>query len=738
MTFDVDYTAMSAGAKASLATALEAPFCGRIAAAGVPCADLVVELAPDTAGSGGRRARQSGATNATVALPSGTRRSQANNISDSIVANPIAVQTDDGPVTSTAASITAHLSVDAVEVETETTEESSDVLLPVLVIVVIIMLAGCIALVLRHRSLHSPIDLGPPKGGLGGTPISFDKNSGMTPAQQLARAQLQQARLEGAATASAQPPSQPSTTVFPTQEETYAVLASKSKRNIQAAPPQETYAALGPQAHDAADAAAAAPPRQETYSSLASQSVRKPVAGAPGGPYAKLSPGMPAPVVGNTYQYLAETSHAPPVPITDRPAPQPGTETYETIDDIAEPMYEVDPQSSAHAEPLGNDHYELPTEPQQAPINYEPPVYAPEQEPIDDHYDNAEALGGEEILNKLWTEGNNPTHTSGQQDCSPDASRRGTDGYIEYDVPGLPEEAPNDYAVSTGEGLIKHDTVWEKHNGNEKPAAITEIATEYGYEAPNLTQDPALVTPRGSRRPSQIPLKTVIADTLSRMGSVGRTLERDKLGALRLTPLYSKVPAFRDSRLSSGSDDASDSWTEKSIMQPADQADALSALYPDTEPQYSYDRDARASLVNPTYEAPADVHPVLPVYSDIDAVTGSEDDERRRSTTSRTSLVNPTFETYETPDRVQPVQPIYSDVGAVAEDRRLPAANVVYASGGEVTAKPAVDAVYATTERKTARRSSTRKVSEAGGGPLSERAEVQPETEFVVVVEGSL
>ena len=120
----------------------------------------------------------------------------------------------------------------------------------------------------------------------------------------------------------------------------------------------------------------------------------------------------------------------------------------------------------------------------------------------------------------------------------------------------------------------------------------------------------------------------------------------------------------------------------------------------------------------------------------------SEDEEPKRL-----SLVNPT---YETPDSGQPVQPVYSDMDAVAGDRRLPAAksekhDVVYMSGGEVAAKPAVDAVYATAESKTARResktarrASIRKVSEAGGPPLPERAEGQPETEFVVVVEGSL
>ena len=89
--------------------------------------------------------------------------------------------------------------------------------------------------------------------------------SGDTSAQQIARAQLQQAGLEGAATTNAQQPQQP-----PTPVETYAVLPSKSKRNIKTARHPETHAALGPLALATADAEAShdeaiadiAPPRR--------------------------------------------------------------------------------------------------------------------------------------------------------------------------------------------------------------------------------------------------------------------------------------------------------------------------------------------------------------------------------------------------------------------------------------------------------------------------------------------
>ena len=162
------------------------------------------------------------------------------------------------------------------------------------------------------------------------------------PKGEVARAQLQQARLEGAANPNVQEPQQ-----LPTQDETYAVLASKSKRNITAAPPR--YAALGPQAPNAAEssalearaaafeadnATATAPPVQDTYACLTPKSKRniKPGTAASSGAYAQLSPrsGVPGAVDPDA------------IPIFNPVHPVPGTAEYvpdyEAIDE-AEPMY---------------------------------------------------------------------------------------------------------------------------------------------------------------------------------------------------------------------------------------------------------------------------------------------------------------------------------------------------------------------------------------------------------------
>ena len=88
--FDVDYSELSVSARASLQTLLKSAFCGRIAAAGVACdtADLVLTL---SAASQRRPRRSTGATLATVTLPSTTTQAQATAIADDIAANPITV-----------------------------------------------------------------------------------------------------------------------------------------------------------------------------------------------------------------------------------------------------------------------------------------------------------------------------------------------------------------------------------------------------------------------------------------------------------------------------------------------------------------------------------------------------------------------------------------------------------------------------------------------------------------------
>ena len=90
VTFNVDYTELSASARASLQTLLQRAFCGRITAAGVMCdaADLMLTL---SAGSQRRARRTAGTTLATVILPSSTTQAQATAISNGIKATPITV-----------------------------------------------------------------------------------------------------------------------------------------------------------------------------------------------------------------------------------------------------------------------------------------------------------------------------------------------------------------------------------------------------------------------------------------------------------------------------------------------------------------------------------------------------------------------------------------------------------------------------------------------------------------------
>ena len=520
VTFDVDYDSMPAAARTSLVDALRGQFCGRMANVGIVCeeASLALELTAGPAGSG-RRARRTGTTNATVEMPRGTTRTQAIAIAADIEAEPITagyvmVGNGGATTTSTAASVTSESTSPDLTTNTSGSADSEkgiDSLLLVLIISVVVLVVGLTALVLRHRHQHTP-GLGDlPKGGLGGTPIAFDKTSGMTPAQQIARAQLQQARLEGAATTNDQQPPSQQQPQPPIQDENYAVLASKSKRkrDAQAAPPLETlstYAALGPQAHEAtataAAAAATATPEQQTYALLASQSKRnmKPGAtAASGGAYAQLSPGSAAPVAGNLYAHtpahgparlLSDPVYEPArlgsetyetidvklspgsaAPIAGNPAGthapahgperllseavyEPahlGSETYETIDDV-DPTYDVDPQFHAVAQPLVNDDYE-------APAALEPTA-------VFSFFgtgrnNNAKAAGG-----------GDPTYEFDQQ---PDAVAQ-PPGKGGYEVPAaLGTDLDNAEAAGGGDPTYEFD---------QQPDAVAQPPGNGGYEVP--------------------------------------------------------------------------------------------------------------------------------------------------------------------------------------------------------------------------------------------------------------
>ena len=94
VTFDVDYNAMQDAARTSLAEALKGDFCGRMASAGIGCAEASLVALELTAGPAGsvRWVRRTGTTHATVEMPRGTTRTQAVAIAEDIEGDPITAE----------------------------------------------------------------------------------------------------------------------------------------------------------------------------------------------------------------------------------------------------------------------------------------------------------------------------------------------------------------------------------------------------------------------------------------------------------------------------------------------------------------------------------------------------------------------------------------------------------------------------------------------------------------------
>ena len=583
-------------------------------------------------------------------------------------------------------------------------------------IIVVVVLGIVFVAVIRHRRQRT-LKLGIigvlPKGGLGGAPIAFDKNSGMTPAQQIARAQLQQARLEGPPMTNDKPPPQP-----PTQD--------KRKCDIKTDPALETYASLGPLAHQADTGtgtaayallsprpAAAAPgaenayadpvPGTETYETIDDATFANStyMAVAPGteqGNYAALSAGTRQDAAYDNAEAGPDGAYAL---LSPRSAANPvlGTDTYEMIADAdatyIDPTYMSDPTYMVCAPDTTRGHANA--TPLSSPSASTEGTYVALSTGAEPGYENPAPVHG--IDSTYFT----VTMSAG--------ANQGHDANAAYDN----AEAVGSY---TGSALVKHDTIWDRPERQETPDHETADAPK---QRRSLAGSIRRFSKRISRRdganlntPTNVAARmkrpTLDDDEVSAAAfaianavdfappSLGSTLQRDRSGRMRLTPAYDAAPDFQEPApptaeertLRRVSRDSVDSVSRRRMTpvyyevppfhDPAHNVPTTNGGYPlatpkNMDPQYEY-------------EAPDGGQPV---YRDIDAASDAIDEiysEPAGDTIS--SLAGQIM-------RGTPDVP-YCDPAALDASPPVRPENhgVVYTPGADVAATPVVAAIYAT------------------------------------------
>ena len=554
-------------------------------------------------------------------------------------------------------------------------------------ILVFLLLVIVFVVVLRRRRNRAP-KLGVlPSGGIGGNPTVFANNCGMTPAQQIARAQLQQARLEGAATVSvclAVCATRP-----PKQNETYAGL----ERN-KAAPPPETYTALGPQAAAAAlgghyarlslrpaagnqDTALGAPlgaTRPEmyetiseaefgnrphlvgepvveqgrkkgtaryarpgpiavgapTYASLdagkehrnASYDTAEAVRDASGSDmYAELSPRSPATTIAEAFNTIAEADdvYMDPSYMAGASDSDPSYMIAATDDNVNENEYmDCAPPTPKHT---GVDTYiALPME---AQPGYENPARAVKP--------GADTRGAYVEVNlPFMNQGNENTAYDNAEANTPPATPRGAEIVTQpYEMALPPRPSPR----STLWDKLPDATAAPRKAGGSTSTKRRGIGGSIQRVGRLLSRKRGenLATPTNVGAPLRA--RPTLGDAL--VASPGSTLQRDRTGRMRPTPMYMEAPAFQEP------------YPLASPTNVAERAEEY--LY--TEAQGLYPLD------DPEYEEP---DAPSPGYTAIDAVAGD---------------------------------------AAAKPDDASENHGVVYTPDGEATASPAITAVYANPSR---------------------------------------
>lgn len=466
-----------------------------------------------------------------------------------------------------------------------------------LIIAVLVLVIVFLGVVVRRRRNRAPKLSVLPTVGIGDAPIVL--NGRLTAAQQIARAQLQQARLEGAVTASAMSVSvsvrapQPRTQ----QNETYAVL----ERN-KAAPPPETYAALGPQARQpgavgaprvplsprpAADNQYTDPrPEPEMYETInetdSGSDMYAELCPRPD-MYAELSPRSPATTIAEAFGTIAEADDVYMDPsymagATDDDAPV--YMTAATDDNVSEYMDCAPPTP----DPADADVYLA--LPMGAQPEYENPA-------------RAVKLGADR---GAYVEVNLPFLNRGNKNTAYD-NAEATDADVSIDQPSEAALSP------------RPRTLWDDSSMENPPDTTLPLAKACGTTSTkrrgmggSIQRFGRLLSRKGGQdlaTPTSVgaPLRArpVLDDALA--ASPGSTLQRDRTGRMRPTPVYYEAPAFQDLYPLA---------TPTNVLERADE-------YMHTEPQGLYPLDG---LSSPEYEEPDAPSPTSPGYSAIDAVAG--------------------------------------------------------------------------------------------------------------------
>ena len=525
---------------------------------------------------------------------------------------------------------------------------SDSALMMNLILAVLVIGIVFVGVVVRRRRNRAP-KLGVlPTGWIGDAPTGSAKNGRMTAAQQIARAQLQQARLEGAVTASTMSVSVSVRAPQPrTQNETYAVL----ERN-KAAPPPETYAALGPQARQAA--AAAAPrvplsPRPAANNQYIDrrpeptmyETINEPDSGsdtyAELSPrpdmYAELSPRSPATTIAEAFgtiaeaddvymdpSYMAGATNDDPAYMTATTNDDPDYMTAAADDDVTEYMDCAPPTP----DPTDADVYvELPMV---AQPGYENPARAVKVD--------ADARGA-------YVEVNLPFMNQGNKNAVYDNA----EAALDTTGAGVSYDQPYEMAMPPRPTTVWDDSSTGKPSDTTLPLARAGATTGTKRRGigGSIQRVGRLLSRKGGAdldTPTNVgaPLRArPVLDDSSMVASSGDTLQRDRTGRHRPTPVYQEAPSFQEPYPLA---------SPTNVLERADE-------YMVTAPQGLYPLDG---LSSPEYEELDAPSPTSPGYSAIDAVAG--------------------------------------DAAAKPETH-----GIVYTPDGEVTASPAITAVYAAPSR---------------------------------------